>query len=82
MHEQVDKTVLSPYTALISGEEAFFPVWASGCRLSAVIIAHSLTGECAFSHEGIGDGWKSICVKFGDCKPDRTGNMASLMHLK
>jgi len=75
MHEWVEKTVLSPCTAPISGGEAFIPVWASSCRLSAMTIASSLMGGCGLSHERVEDGCKSICVKFGI--PDRTGDMVS-----
>jgi len=49
----------------ISGEEAFFPVWASGCWLSAVTNASSLMGGCGLSHKCAEDGYKSTCVKFG-----------------
>jgi len=43
----------------ISGGEAFFPVWASGCQLSAMTIANSLMGGCGLSHEHVEDGCKS-----------------------
>ena len=79
MRERVKTTVLSLCTAPISSGEAFFPVWVSGCQLSTVTIASSLMGESG--HERVEDGCKSTCVKFGDCKPDRTGDMASLMHV-
>jgi len=64
-----------PCTAPISDGEAFIPVWASSCRLSAVTIASSLTGGCGLSHERVEDGCKSTCVEFGVWKPDRTGDM-------
>ena len=54
----VEKTVLSPCTMPISGEEALFPVWASGCRLREVTIASSLMGGCGLSHKGVEDGCK------------------------
>ena len=60
-----EKTVLLPCTAPISDGEAFIPVWASGCRLSAVTIASSLMGGCGLSHERVEDGCKSTCVEFG-----------------
>ena len=65
MHEQVEKTVLLPYKVPISSREAIIPVWASGCRLSAVSIASSLMDGCGLSHERVEDGCKSTCVKFG-----------------
>jgi len=54
-----------PGTAPISDGEAFIPVWASGCRLSAVTSASSLMGGCGLSHEHVEDGCKSTCVEFG-----------------
>ena len=51
--EQVEKTVLSLCMASISSGEAFFPVWVSGCRLSAVTITSSLMGVCGLSHERV-----------------------------
>ena len=81
VHEQVEKTVLLPCMAPISNGEAFIPVWASGCRLSAVTIASSLMGGCGLSHERVEDGCKSTCVKFGGWKPDRTGDMVSLIQV-
>ena len=65
MHEQVEKTVLSPCTVPISGGEAFIPVWASGCQLIAVTIASTLMSECGLSHKHVEDGCKSTCVEFG-----------------
>jgi len=79
MHEQVEKTVLLPCMVPISSGEAFFPVWESGCRLSAMTIANSLMSGCGLSHEHIEDGCKSTCVKFGGLKADRTGDMVSLI---
>ena len=58
------RNVLLPCTAPISDGEAFIPVWASGCRLSAVTIASSLMGGCGLSHEHVEDGCKSTCVEF------------------
>jgi len=52
-------------TAPISDGEAFIPVWASGCRLSAVTFGSSLMGGCGLSHECVEDGCKSTCVEFG-----------------
>jgi len=46
-----EKIVLSPCTAPISGGEAFIPVWASGCRLSAMTIASLLMGGCGLSQK-------------------------------
>ena len=37
----------------ISDGEAFIPVWASGCRLSAMTIASSSMGGCGLSHERV-----------------------------
>jgi len=65
MHEQVEKTVLSPYTVPISGREAFIPVRASGCRLSAITIASSFIGGCGLSQECVEDGCKSTCELWG-----------------
>jgi len=65
MHERVEKTVLLPCMVPISGGEAFIPVWASSCRLSAMTIANSLIDGCGLSHERVDDGCKSTCVKFG-----------------
>ena len=81
MHERVEKTVLLPCTVPISGGEAFTPVWASSCQLSAVTIASSLMGGCGLSHKRIEDGYKSTYVKFGDWKPNKTGDMVSLIHV-
>ena len=81
MHKRVEKTVLLPYMAPISDEEAFVPVWASGCWLSAVTIASSLMGGRGLSHKRVEDGCKSTCVKFGDWKPERTGDMVSLIYV-
>ena len=61
----VEKTVLSPCTAPISGGEAFIPVWASVCQPSAVTIASLLMGGCGLSRERVEDGCKNTCVKFG-----------------
>ena len=58
------KIVLSPCTAPISGGEAFIPVWASGCRLSAMTIAYLLMGGCSLSHKHVDYGCESTCVKF------------------
>jgi len=65
MHKRVEKTVLLPCTVPISDGEAFIPVWASGCRLSAVTIVSSLRGGCGLSHECVKHGCKSACVEFG-----------------
>jgi len=65
MHKRVEKTVLLPCTAPISGGKAFIPVWASGFQLSAVTITSTLMGGCGLSHERVEDGCKSTCVKFG-----------------
>ena len=65
MHEWVEKIVLSPWTAPISGGEAFIPDLASGCQVSAVTIASTLMGGCGLSHEHVEDGCKSTCVNFG-----------------
>jgi len=81
MHERVEKPVLLPCTAPISGGEAFIPVWASGCRLSAVTIASTLMGGCGLSHERVEDGCKSTCVEFGGRNLNRTGDMVSLIHV-
>ena len=81
-HKWVEKTVLTPCTAPISGREAFIPVWASGCQLSAMTIAGSLVGGCGLSHKCVEDGCKSTCVKFGGWKPDRNGDMVSLIHVQ
>ena len=51
--------------ALHGAREAFISVWASGCRLSAMIIASSLMGGCGLNHEHVEDGCKSTCVEFG-----------------
>ena len=48
MHQQVEKTVLSPCWAPIPGSEAFSLVWTSGCRLRAMTIASSLMGGCGW----------------------------------
>jgi len=50
MHKWVEKTVLSPCTAPISSGEAFIPVWASGCQLSAVNIASSVMEQWHITH--------------------------------
>jgi len=60
----VEKTVLSPCTVPISGREAFFPVWASSFRLSAITSASLLMGGCGLSHKRVEDGCKSTCVEF------------------
>jgi len=39
-----EKTVLRPCTVPISGGEAFIPVWASGCQLSAMTVASLVMG--------------------------------------
>ena len=65
MYQRVEKTVLLPCTAPNSDGEAFIPVWASGCRLSAVTITSSLMGGCGLSQERVEDGCKSTCVEFG-----------------
>ena len=49
--------------------------------LSAVTIACLLMGGCGLSHECVEDGCKSTCVEFGVWKPDRTGDMVSLIHV-
>ena len=49
-----EKIVPSPCTAPISGREAFIPVWASGCRLSAMTIAYMyllMGGGCNLSQQ-------------------------------
>ena len=51
MYKRIEKAVLLPCTASISGGEAFIPVWASGCRLSAMTIASYLMDGCGLSHE-------------------------------
>jgi len=68
MHEQVEKTVLSAFTAPLSGRESFFPGWVSSCQLSAVTVASSLMGRCGLSHEHVEDGCKGACVKLGGLK--------------
>ena len=45
-------------------------------------IASSIMGEYGLCHEIVEDGCKSACVKFGGSKPNRTGDMVSLMHVK
>jgi len=65
MHKWVEKTVLLPCMAPISDEEAFIPVWASGCQLSAVTVASSLMGGGGLSHKCVEDGSKSTWVEFG-----------------
>ena len=60
----------------------FSPVWMSDCWLRVMTIASSLMGEYGLSHEIVEDGCKSACVKFGGSKPNRTGDMVSLMHVK
>ena len=65
MHKQVEKTVLLSCMVPISDGEAFIPVWARGCQLSAVTIASSLMSGCGLSHERVEDGCKSTCVEFG-----------------
>ena len=59
------KNSLLPCTAPISNGEAFIPVWASSCRLSAVTIPSSLMGGCGLSYKCVEDGCKSTCVEFG-----------------
>ena len=76
-----EKIVLSPCTAPISSGEAFIPVWASCCQLSAMTIASSLVGGCGLSQKYVEDGCKSTCVKFGGQKPGRTGDTVSLIHV-
>jgi len=49
MQNEVEKTVL--FMVTISDGEAFFPVWVSGCGLSAMTITRSLMGGCGLSHE-------------------------------
>ena len=73
MHERVGKIVLSPCTVPISGGEAFIPVWASVCQLSAVTSSSSLMGGCGLSHKHVEDGCKSTCVKFGAENPTELG---------
>ena len=76
MHKQVEKTVLSPCTAPISSREAFIPVWASSCQLSALTIANLLMGGCSLSHK-----W-STCVKFwAKNLTELHGDMVSLIHV-
>jgi len=65
MHEKVEKTVLLPCTALISGGEAFIPVWASDCQLSTMTIASSLLGGCGLSLESVDDGCKRALWSLG-----------------
>jgi len=67
------KTVLLPCTAPISDGEAFIPVWASGCRLSAVTIASSLMDGCGLSHERVEDGCKSTWWSLGAENPTELG---------
>ena len=59
--------VLSPCTVPISGGEAFIPVWASGCQLSAMTVASLVMGGCGLSHKRVGDGCKStsLCGVWG-----------------
>ena len=61
----VEKTVLLACMAPISDGEAFIPVWASGCQLSAVTLASSLMGGCGLSHKCVEDGCKSTGMEFG-----------------
>jgi len=63
MHKRVEKTILLPCTALISDGEAFIPVWASSCWLSAVTIASSLMGGCGLSHKRVEDGCKRMAER-------------------
>ena len=65
MCKRVEKSVLLLCTVPIFDGEAFIPVWASGCQLSAMTIASSLMGGCGLSHEHVKDGCKSTCVEFG-----------------
>ena len=80
MNKWVKKTVLSPCTMPISSGEAFVGVWTSGCRSKAKTISSSLMRACGFSHH-LEDGCKSMCVKFRGWKPNKTGDMVSLMHV-
>ena len=65
MHERFEGTVFSPCTVPIVSREAFFPVWASGCQLSAVTTASSLMGGRGLSHKHVEGGCKSTYAKFG-----------------
>ena len=77
MHEQVEKTVLSPYQELTSGEAALLLItswpytapfsggetfWASSCWLSAMTIASLLMGGCGLSHERVEDGCRLVTL--------------------
>jgi len=63
MHEQVEKTVLTPCTVPISSEEAFIPRWVSACQLSAV--TKQVNGYvCGLSHKHVEGGCKGTCMKF------------------
>ena len=44
-------------------------------------IASSLMDGCGLSDERVEEGCKSTCVEFGGVKPDRTGDMVSLIHV-
>ena len=39
-------------------------------------------GGCGLSQERAEDGCKSTCVEFGGGKPNRTGDMVSLIHVQ
>ena len=59
---------------------AFFPVWMSGCRVRAVIIASLLMGGYVLSHKHVEDGCMGTCVKFGAESLTKRGDMVSLMY--
>ena len=60
---------------------SLYPSVGEWLPLSAMTIASSLMGRCGLSHECVEDGCKSTCVEFGGWKPNRTGDMASLIHV-
>ena len=53
------------FSHFVGPSEAFFPVWMSGCRGRAVIIASLLMGGCGLSHKQVEDGCMGTCVKIG-----------------
>jgi len=44
-------------------------------------IVSFLMGGCGLKHKRVEDGCKSTSVKFGGLKPDRTGDVVSLIHV-
>ena len=81
MQEWTEKTVLSLCRAPIYGREAFFPICMSSCWPRAVTVC-KLVNKWVWFESQTCRGWlrEHLCEVWGQKKPNRTGDVVSLIH--